>query len=43
MKRMHFPYDPYEGQVFYEASEKKTWMYTQGQWVDITHKNITDD
>ena len=43
MQRIPFPYDPYEGQVFYEPSREKTWKFTQGQWVDITYKQLTHD
>ena len=43
MERIPFPYDPYEGQVFYLPSREKTWRFTQGQWVDITYKQITHD
>ena len=43
MQRIPFPYDPYEGQVFYAPAREKTWRFTQGQWVDITYKEITHD
>ncbi len=50
--RKEFPYDPYEGQVFYEPETEKTfydpqtektWMFARDEWVDITYEDITYD
>ena len=41
--RKEFPYDPYEGQVFYEPETEKTYVFARNEWVDITYKEITHD
>ena len=41
--RKEFPYDPYEGMVFYDPETKKTYVFARDEWVDITYKDITHD
>ena len=41
--RKEFPYDPYEGMVFYAPETKKTYMFARNEWVDITYEDITYD
>ena len=41
--RKEFPYDPYEGMVFYDPETKKTYMFARNEWVDITYEAITYD
>ena len=41
--RKEFPYDPYEGQVFYDPETKKTYVFARDEWVDITYEDITYD
>ena len=41
--RKEFPYDPYEGMVFYDPETKKTCMFARNEWVDITYEDITYD
>ena len=41
--RKEFPYDPYEGMVFYDPETKKTYMFARNEWEDITYEDITYD
>ena len=38
-----FPYDPYEGMVFYDPETEKTWVFARDKWVAITYEDITYD
>jgi len=37
-----FPTEPYEGQVYYDPEQEKTWMFAQRQWVDITYEDLPE-
>ena len=41
--RKEFPYDPYEGMVFYDQETEKTYVFARDEWVDITYEDITYD
>ena len=41
--RKEFPYDPYEGMVFYDPETEQTWVFARNEWVDITYEDITYD
>ena len=41
--RKEFPYDPYEGMVFYDPETEKTYVFARNKWVAITYEAITYD